>query len=421
MAIPIKGTVQSLFAHHHRQEDPNGAFYVVDLGEVTRQYEKWNKNLPRAKPFYAVKCNNDDSIVQHLVDMGSSFDCASTAEMEQCLSKGVAPDDIIYANPCKQRSHIEYAARHGVKKMTFDNEPELRKIHEIYPEAECVLRVSVDSSLALCNLGLKFGASLTNAPALMATARSLGLNVTGISFHVGSGCFDVRAYSNAVKVAKEAFEIGAQHGFKFSLLDLGGGFPGHPNDALRFEDVAAEVNSALDTYFNPQEFPDLQIIGEPGRYMVAASHTLAVNIFAKRPVETPEGKKMMYYVNDGVYGSFNCLIFDHATVTPQVLARGGKLAFAEESSVPCSIWGPTCDSMDCISKETKTLPELSVGDWLYFENMGAYTLAAASTFNGIPKPRCYYVDNVAQESIHDVIQSTQEGVKVKSVARGAAF
>lgn len=37
------------------------------------------------------------------------------------------------------------------------------------------------------------------------------------------------------------------------------------------------------------------------------------------------------------------------------------------------------------------LPEMHVGDWMLFENMGAYTVAAASTFNGFQRPTIYYV------------------------------
>lgn len=86
------------------------------------------------------------------------------------------------------------------------------------------------------------------------------------------------------------------------------------------------------------------------------------------------------YVNDGMYGSFNCITFDHAVVTPQVLTKDNEFlykSFMNEELYNCSIWGPTCDSIDCITKEG-LLPKLEVGDWLYFENMGAYTVAAAS-------------------------------------------
>ena len=93
----------------------------------------------------------------------------------------------------------------------------------------------------------------------------------------------------------------------------------------------------------------------------------------------------MYYINDGVYGSFNCLIFDHATIEPIPL----RDHHGNAEKFPSSIWGPSCDSMDCVA-ENVMLPVCEIGDWLYFEEMGAYTLAAASGFNGFPPPVCFY-------------------------------
>jgi ornithine decarboxylase len=102
-----------------------------------------------------------------------------------------------------------------------------------------------------------------------------------------------------------------------------------------------------------------------------------------------------YYLNDGVYGSFNCIIFDHYSPTPLVLTRKGSVYTAEHDAAAvrttASLWGPTCDSMDCVVKEV-ALPELSVGDWLCFEGMGAYTSAAASNFNGLYSTRTVYID-----------------------------
>jgi ornithine decarboxylase len=93
----------------------------------------------------------------------------------------------------------------------------------------------------------------------------------------------------------------------------------------------------------------------------------------------------MYYINEGVYGSFNCLIFDHSTVEAIPLRdyHGNDEKFAS------SIWGPSCDSMDCVAKNVM-LPECNIGDWLYFKEMGAYTLSAASGFNGFLPPSCFY-------------------------------
>jgi len=63
---------------------------------------------------------------------------------------------------------------------------------------------------------------------------------------------------------------------------------------------------------------------------------------------------------------------------------------AGKQQYKCSIWGPTCDSIDCILKECR-LPDMDIGEWIIFRDMGAYTLSVGSSFNGMPKPTCYYI------------------------------
>ena len=89
------------------------------------------------------------------------------------------------------------------------------------------------------------------------------------------------------------------------------------------------------------------------------------------------------YINDGVYGAFNCILFDHQIIHPYVLSLKGSFHFAaSEPKMLSSVWGPTCDSIDCVSPKTTLPSSLQVGDWLGFDNMGAYTVCAASQFNG---------------------------------------
>src|SRR5947209_20379119 len=99
------------------------------------------------------------------------------------------------------------------------------------------------------------------------------------------------------------------------------------------------------------------------------------------------------YISDGVYGAFNCIMFDHQEVKPKVLTKDGVFVFGEifdeEPLFKCSIWGPTCDSIDCVTKNDN-LPKLRPGDWLYFEDMGAYTICAASKFNDFKKSNIEY-------------------------------
>ena len=117
------------------------AFFLCDLGTVIRQHEDWSRLCPGISPFYAVKCNNDPAILQTLALLGTGFDCASRAEIEQVLQMGVSPERIIFANPCKIKSHVMFAKQNKVAMMTFDDEHELEKIKKIYPEAKLVLRI----------------------------------------------------------------------------------------------------------------------------------------------------------------------------------------------------------------------------------------------------------------------------------------
>jgi len=367
-------------------EGTEEAFYHIDLGRVVAKYKQWIENLPRVKPFFAIKCNPNTAIIKTLASYGIGFDCASQSEIQQILGCGVSPNRIIYANPTKMKSHIRYAKAMGVEMMTFDNKDELLKCAEIYPNAKLVLRIITDDSNSVCKFSTKFGAPLDVCEELIATAKDLDLNLIGISFHVGSGCMSVASFESAITNSARIFKLAENYGYKFNLLDLGGGWPGNDSDsAISFNEIAAAIRPLLDALFDD----DVKIIAEPGRYFVAESHTLAVNVFAKRAMDSAYGeKKYLYYINDGVYQSFNCIFFDHNNPKPIVFAPGER-----HELYRCTIFGPTCDSMDCIAKDI-LLPELEVGEWIIFKDMGAYTVAAASAFNGFQScPTTYYIES----------------------------
>lgn len=384
------------------------AFFVADLAQIYRQHMWWLRELPRIVPFYAVKCNPEPAVVRLLAALGTGFDCASNGEIEQIIGLGIPPSRIIYANPCKAASFVRRAAKQGVDMTTFDNLDELDKIKRYHPSCKLVVRVLTDDSKSVCQLGIKFGAPLCDVPALLTRARELDLDVVGVSFHVGSGCYDPGAYRDALMRARTAFDMGAAEGYTFDLLDIGGGFE-HGN----FDAIAAVVRDGLSEYFPDADFAPggrrvqgcrdgLRIIAEPGRFYVHSAFTLATNIIARRMGHVTEGDapQAMYYQNDGAYGAFNCLIFDHQMVRPKVLTLEQRFVYrpgAPEAGEPegaemhmCSVWGPTCDSMDCIMRYTNLPRALQVGDWLVYENMGAYTICAASSFNGLRPPTVRY-------------------------------
>ncbi|XP_073725886.1 ornithine decarboxylase 1-like isoform X1 [Misgurnus anguillicaudatus] len=374
--------------------DDKDAFYVADLGDVLKKHLQWARILPRVMPFYAVKCNESRAVIMTLASLGAGFDCASKTEIQLVQSVGVEPSRIIYANPCKQVSHIKYASAHGVQMMTFDSEVELMKVAQCHDNAKLVLRIATDDSKAMCMLSMKFGATLKTSRLLLERAKELGLDVIGVSFHVGSGCTDPETYTQAISDARYVFDMGAELGYNMKLLDIGGGFPGSKDIKLKFEEIAAVVNSALDKYF-PADC-GVRVIAEPGRYYVASAYTLAVNIIAKKVLMKEQSasdekeddwandRTLMYYVNDGIFGSFSFARFF------PVLPTLHKKPKPDKRMYQCSIWGPTCCGLDWMVEQCG-LPDMQVGDWLLFENMGAYTVAASSTFNGFKKPDIHYI------------------------------
>lgn len=236
----------------------------------------------------AVKCNPDPYVLRLLAALGTGFDCASNGEISQILKMGgVDPSRIIFANPCKATSFVRNAAKAGVDLMTFDNADELYKIARAHPGAQLVIRILTDDSKSLCAFGIKFGAPLVTVPGLLAIAKELKLDVVGVSFHVGSGCYDPSAYTDALMRARTVYDMGKEVGYTFKLLDVGGGF-----EDTHFEKTSSVLVEAIDRYFPDRR--DIKVIAEPGRFYVSKAFSLAANIIARRapvteaPLE-PEG------------------------------------------------------------------------------------------------------------------------------------
>ncbi|XP_057355951.1 antizyme inhibitor 2 isoform X1 [Manis pentadactyla] len=380
-----------------------GALFVADLGAIVRKHFCFLKCLPRVRPFYAVKCNSSLGVLKVLAELGLGFSCANKAEMELVQRIGVPASKIIYANPCKQIAQIKYAAKHGVQLLSFDNEVELTKVAKSHPSAKMVLCIAANDSHSLSRLSLRFGASLKSCRHLLENAKKSCVEVVGVSFHVGSGCPDLQVYTQSIADARLVFEMGAELGHRMHILDLGGGFPGLEGAKVRFEEIASVVNSALDLYF--PEGCGVDILAKLGRYYVTSALTLAVSIIAKKEVlldqpgrEEENGsvpKTIVYHLDEGVYGIFNSVLFDSTCPTP-ILQKKPSMERPQYSS---SLWGPVADGCDCIT-EGLWLPQLHTGDWLVFENMGAYTVGMGSFLRGTQTCRITYaMSRVAWEAL----------------------
>merc|ERR1712032_1192648 len=390
--------------------------YVNDLSKLVTQHLKWIQNIPSVKPCYAVKCNNDYMIVKTLKDFGCGFDCASMEEIRQALDIGASRDSIIFANPVKPISHLKYAFKKGVNYMTFDNADELEKIKKYHASAKLVLRIRVDDSKSVCQFGTKFGVHTGLTRELIEKIQELEMNLVGVSFHVGSGCGDPNAYYEAIKKAREVFDEAEEYNMKLTLLDIGGGFTSDD-----FEQHSKVIRESIAHFFSDLK---VTIIGEPGRYYANSSMNMAVSVTGRREMmnkknsekisdpkeEIDNSKSFMYYVCDGAYGTFNSIFYDHWELQKMnyLFVNENTEEFNFKKYDDCkftkkfisTIWGPTCDSLDCLVKNY-AMPEMKIGDWLIFEEFGAYTISAGCEFNGFPRPTLYYYDTRISKEVQE--------------------
>jgi ornithine decarboxylase len=237
----------------------------------------------------------------------------------------------------------------------------------------------------------KFGATEKELDEI---ARHSLIPLTGISFHVGSGCENPLQYKDAIEYAAEVgFAILRKYSHEPKSVDIGGGFSSDPET---FAETAKVIQETL------TKIPRSRImIAEPGRFFAQPSQDLFVKVIAKK--KGPNG--LRYVIDESLYGHFSSIPFDHQKPAFIRVPQEGA-ASTERVVKEATLFGRTCDSLDVIAKGP--MEELVVGDWLYFPLMGAYTSATASEFNGFPKPDLVYDTSNLLLSVEEAWSLTKE-------------
>ena len=359
--------------------------FILDHNRIRQNYREFKEALPRVQAYFAVKANSNPEIVKTLYKAGASFDVASFPEfmivhqyiknLPEKKRKDFIWDKIIYANTIKQIETLHKLDKYKPL-VTFDNIEELKKIVKHAPHAGLVLRIRVPNTGSMVELSSKFGAHPGEAVDLIVEAFNSGLVVEGISFHVGSQCNNFENYMQALQLSSSIMKESASRGYRIKILDIGGGFPVKYNSkAKSFKALARKLNTEIDRLF-PK---DIEILAEPGRFMVANAATLVTKIVGK----AVRDGKTCYYLDDGVYHTFSGIVFDHCTYPLRAFKDGEKKVSA--------VFGPTCDAFDTISV-AEELPDLEIGDYLYAENIGAYSIASSTYFNGFPPAKVIHIN-----------------------------
>lgn len=325
------------------------------------------------RPMYAVKCNPDERVLRALIAGGiDTFDCASIGEVK--LIRRIKPDATIYfMHPIKARESIREAYfEYGVSIFVLDNAAEIEKIVEETDGAQDLtlfVRMAMPKSNTATDFSAKFGAPPVLAIDLLRKARPHCAKL-GISFHVGTHCLDLSAYSTAVKVAADVMRAAA---VDVEALDIGGGFPANltpDNPPPTLQEYFAEVSTALEE----NGIAGIELLAEPGRGLVSGGGALVVRVESRRDD--------LLYLNDGTYGG----IFEGGSSCnlpyPAHIVRRADRAPASAEMKGFRLAGPTCDSVDMMKGPFMLPADVGEGDWIVLEQLGAYGEVSRTPFNG---------------------------------------
>lgn len=361
--------------------------FILDHERIRENYRLFKKHLPRVQCYYAVKANSNPEIIKTLFNEGSSFDVASYNEFMQVHEyiKHFEEDEkhfyiwdkIIFSNTIKDRETLRKIKKYKPL-VTYDNLDELKKIKDHCSTAGLVLRLKVPDTGSQVEMSSKFGAEPAEAYELLHHAAELGLDIEGLSFHVGSQCTNFDNYTKALEITSELFNEARAKGHSLKLIDIGGGFPvPYDSQVPRFEKLADVLNAEFKRHFPD----DIEILAEPGRFMVATAAMLVTEIIGK----ARRDGKIFYHINDGVYHTFSGVVFDHWIPNFHSFKQGKREV--------CAVVGPTCDSFDKITLSAQLPRNLEIGDRLYTENIGAYSTASTTRFNGFDGAKIIHIHN----------------------------
>lgn len=352
---------------------PGEPVYCVRRGALRDAAGQFLAQFP-GDTLYAVKCNPHPLVLQTLHEAGiTHFDAASIPEIAAVRALG--PDvDVYYMHPVKTRDAILTAYTvYGVRHFAVDHPDELDKLlYETDDASDLVVlvRFATPGGVARYELSQKFGADPEGAAMLLRRAADAGCAV-GLAFHVGSQCLSPDAYRRGILVAGD---IAARAGVTLSCLDVGGGFPSA---------YVGEVPPPLDAFFDAIR-AGWDAVGhegcvlkcEPGRAMVATGMSLVVQVQLR--------KESAIYINDGIYHSLSETVTGGLSY-PVRLIRGGEAAAPEMRNF--TVFGPTCDALDVLPAPFSLPADVREGDWIEIGQVGAYSNALVTRFNGIAPDR----------------------------------
>jgi ornithine decarboxylase len=364
-----------------------GPVLVYDTKQLKRNVAEFKQALPMVEINYAVKANPNHEVLRTLMDEGASFEVASLNEVfalekvdwqrQGQTQQFFDFNRVLYSNPVRPEHYVQRALDKGVKWFVVDNEQEIAKVLRHTKNANFYIRLVVSNHKSHFPLTGKFGVDLHRAKKLVNYCKAYGANLRGVTFHVGSQCTNIDNWIDGIGTATDLFAYMKQVGFRPDFLDLGGGYPivyDHSVPSIR------EIGEVLAPEL--EKLKHFRIVAEPGRYLSAnAGHMLCQVI----STNVRDGLKWVY-LDAGVFHGMT-----EAAQAPDTFKYNYITEHDSSDTEICAIAGPTCDSLDIVTKVQPLPKGLRDGDFVVIENAGVYTTSYGTDFNGFPAPKMVVV------------------------------
>lgn len=353
-------------------------YLMIDLDVITERAGQFMRALPGINIRYAMKCNSDPRLLRHIHEQGIGFEIASAAELQPLLELGIDPAEVLFSNPAKSPADIAEAYRLGVRKFAFDSRCELEKLAR-HPKILGYLRLQTSAADSDVPSEGKFGVPLRHlagddALDLILAARGIGIDVWGLGFHVGSQMTKTEPWTEVIgRVAGFLQTLQNEHGIVLRMINIGGGFPAYYRQTVPpLTTYGRDIAAAL------KQLPyDMDVYCEPGRGLVADAGVMVatVNTIASRDGIT------WVHLDVGAFNGFMESLETNCALQYPVTDSRDNI-----DKMLVRLTGPSCDSQDTILMSALVSRSLAVGDTVYIQTAGAYTVSYASAFNGFRIP-----------------------------------
>jgi diaminopimelate decarboxylase len=359
--------------------------YVYSRQNFERQYHLLETSIAvfGGQICYAVKANSNLAVLKIFNALGAGFDIVSGGELQRVMAAGADAGRVVFSGVGKSAADIDLALKLDIGCFNVESAAELARIAErarlLGKVAAVAIRVNPDvdpKTHPYISTGLKenkFGVPAAQALALYDFIQSNDhLRAAGLACHIGSQITTPQPMIEALENLLKLIDQLQDNGIELDHLDLGGGFSAtyDTEPPFDFADYSERVVAALDNR-------KIQIVVEPGRFLVANGGILVTTVEYLKP--QPSDEHHNFAVTDAAMNDLIRPALYQAWHGVDNVARRDPNAARRWDIV-----GPVCESADFLAKDR--LLTIEPGDLLAVYSAGAYAMVQASNYNSRGRP-----------------------------------